>query len=97
MVRQVFGRREISKAVRIILEYVVTILINAVLAAGIGHTFQVEGRLIIFSIFYSVLRVSTGGAYLKLEIKNSIIRWVLAAIFLRVFHYYQLQRQIINL
>lgn len=77
-------KEEQYKIMKVIIEYLVAIAINMVLAAGIGHTFQIESKLIVFSIFYSIVRVSTGGCYLKLDMKNSIMRWALAIVLIRV-------------
>lgn len=72
------------RLINIAAEYITTIVINLFLAAGIGHTFQIENQLILFSVFYSVLRVSNGGNYLKLNLKKSIARWGCAIVLIRV-------------
>ncbi len=77
-------KKENNKIMKTVIEYIVTMFINAILAAGIGHTFQIESKLIVFSIFYSILRVSAGGCYLKLDMKNSVMRWALAVVLIRV-------------
>lgn len=76
--------KKYEKIIGIVLEYVAALGINMFLAAGIGHTFQIEKQLIVFSIFYTVMRVSNGGNYLKVDIKNSVTRWGCAVLFIRV-------------
>lgn len=73
-----------DKVVNVAAEYIVALVINIILASGIGHTFQIEKELIVFSIFYTILRVSTGGNYLKLDLKSSITRWILGVLLIRV-------------
>ncbi len=79
-----YVREERSKFINTVMQYLCTLFINIILAAGIGHTFQIESQLIVFSIFYSVLQVSHGGIFLKLDIKNSVIRWILAVVLICV-------------
>lgn len=64
-----------EKSKQILVEYIIALVTNIVIAAGIGHTLKIENQLIIYSIFYTILRSSNGGNYLKLNIKNAITRW----------------------
>ena len=57
------------------IEYIAAIFLNFLLASGIGYTFGIDKQMIVFSVFYSVLRVSTGGGIVKLNVKNAITLW----------------------
>lgn len=60
---------------QLIIEYTLSLLVNVLVASGIGHTLDMEREMIVFSIFYTVLRVSNGGNYLKVNVKNTVSLW----------------------
>ena len=64
------------------IEYMLPLLINILVASGIGHTLDMETKMIVFSIFYTILGVGTGKNYLKLDIKNTVAFWGLGTAFL---------------
>ena len=68
---------------QMVLSYLLPILINALMASALGHTFKMETPMIVFSIFYTVLRVRCGGNLLKLDIKGSLVRWVMGMILIK--------------
>lgn len=73
------GKSEIWK---VAIEYILPLLINMLVASGIGHTLDMETPMIVFSFFYTILGVGTGRNYLKLDIKNTVAFWGLGVAFL---------------
>lgn len=68
-----------EKRGQIIIEYTLSLLINILIASGIGHTLDMENQMVVFSIFYTLLRTSNGGNYLKLNTKSTVSLWAFAA------------------
>lgn len=64
-----------AKRGQVIIEYILSVIANILIASGIGHTLDMEKQMIVFSIFYTILRSSSGGNYLKLNTKNTVSIW----------------------
>jgi len=73
---------------RLLFEYFFSVAINVVFAAAIGHTFCIENEMIVFAICYTVLRVSNGGNYLKVNLKNVSSVWGIGLITLYGMKFY---------
>ena len=68
-------------------EYLLPLIFNMVVSSGIGHTFEIESEMIIFSMFYTVLKTSNGGYYYKFNVKNTIFLWSSAVVILKSIPY----------
>lgn len=68
-------------------EYLLPLILNTMVASGIGHTFEIEIEMIMFSIFYTVLRTSNGGNYYKINVKNTLFFWSSAVVVLKTIPY----------
>lgn len=74
---------------QMVLSYLLPILLNVLMASALGHTFKMETPMIVFSIFYTVLRVRCGGNLLKLDIKGALIRWVMGMILIKAVYMFE--------
>lgn len=64
-----------TKAMHLFVEYVLSLVINILVASAVGYTLEMENKMIVFSVFYTILRNSNGGNYLKLNLKNTVTIW----------------------
>lgn len=69
------------------IEYLLPLVLNSIIASGIGYTFEVETEMVIFSVFYTILKTSNGGNYYKLNLKNAIFVWSSAVVAIKAIPY----------
>lgn len=80
-------KSENEKRVGILMEYAVSLAINLFIAIGVGYTLNMETGLIVFATFYTVLRTSVGGCFYKINVKNSIMTWIMGIVIIAAMNY----------
>lgn len=78
---------------QMVLNYLFPIFMNMVIASGIGHTFKMELPMIVFSIFYTVLRVGCDGNYLKLDVKGAAVRWATGIVLISAINMFEVKTE----
>lgn len=87
---ELWGKKDgiFPKRYTLFLEYLFSVVVNIVFAAALGHTFRIEKEMIVFAVCYTILRVSNGGNYLKINIKNVCSAWGAGVIILYAMKFY---------
>lgn len=80
LVKEEYVKREKADSYQLFIEYFLSLVINILIASGLGHTLEMENEMIVYSIFYTFLRNSNGGTYMKVNAKQAVSFWVMGTV-----------------